>query len=253
MAVGIPMTAISLFTGAGGLDIGFRRAGFDIRLCIENDPSAVATLRANEVRNVWQADISDESLVTPRRVLRRAGLKVGEVGLVIGGPPCQPFGQPGARRGLSDPRGQLVRHYTRLVNGLRPRCFVFENVAGILTRPMRNAIRLLYRELGAAEGDGDGHGYHIEVGALNAADFGVPQLRDRVFVVGWRGPGFFYFPRPTHYRPGSKMDRANCPKLRRCMTVGDALAGLPRPEPPSEQGIRVAATISERNRRWYGK
>jgi len=245
-----PLTAISLFTGAGGMDLGFRRAGFDIRLCIEKDPNAVATLIANGFTNVWQADIGDQSVVTPRRILWRAGLRSGQVGLVIGGPPCQPFGQPGARRGLRDPRGQLVYHFARLVRGLRPRAFVFENVVGILTKPMRDAIDLLKTELGSE--DAGAPRYSLQIGVLNAADFGVPQLRNRVFVVGWQGPGLFYFPRPTHYRPDRLMDKENRPKLRRTPTVGEALSGLPKPEPPSYHAVRVAATIEERNRRWHG-
>jgi DNA (cytosine-5)-methyltransferase 1 len=248
---GFPLTAVSLFTGAGGLDLGFARAGFDIRLCIERDPSAVATLRANGITRIWQADISDERVVTPRRILGKAGLRAGELGLVIGGPPCQPFSQPGTRRGLRDARGQLVYHFARLVRGLRPRAFVFENVSGILSGQMKGAIELLTRIVGKTGAAGGG--YQVEIGVLNAADYGVPQLRNRTFVVGWRGRGCFYFPAPTHYRPDRQIDRENRPKLRRCPTVGDALRGLPAPEPPSSHAVKVAATVPQRNREWHGK
>ena len=250
---GFPLTAVSLFTGAGGLDTGFKRAGFDIRLCIELDTSAVATLEANGYANVWRADIADEAVVTPRRVLSKAGLRAGQLGLVIGGPPCQPFGQPGQRKGLNDPRGRLVHHFARLVKGLRPRAFVFENVTGILTRPMRAAIDLLYRELSQGDGARNRTSYHLEPGVLNAADFGAPQRRERVFVVGWAGPGFFWLPRPTHYRPGREIDSENNPKLRRTPTVREALAGLPAADAPSKLALRVADTIAKRNQRWHGK
>ena len=250
---GSPLTAVSLFSGSGGMDIGFLRAGFDVRLCIEKDPNAVATLRQNGFKRVWQADIADTQLVTPSSVLERARIKEGQVGLVIGGPPCQPFSQPGRRKGLGDPRAMLVYHFARLVAGLRPRAFVFENVSGIMTRPMKEAVDLLRTTVGRDGDTGADDGYDMEISVLNAADYGVPQLRNRTFIVGWRGAGQFYFPKATHYRPGKELDRENAPKLRRCPTVAEAFRGLPEPDAPSEQAWKVARTIEARNRKWHGK
>lgn len=239
-------TAVSLFSGAGGLDLGFHRAGFDIRVAIELDANCVKTLLLNGFSNVWQADISDEKLVTPRRVLRECGLRAGELDVVFGGPPCQSFSVTGRRKGLGASSGQLVLHFCRLVRGLRPRVFVFENVPAIFNRPMRNVLRMLERELGRGGVMGHG-GYDMTREVLNAAAFGVPQLRERAFIVGWQPPGVFYFPRGTHFLPGSPRTGG----LRRYATVGDAFHGLPAPQKPSRVARRVAATIAARNRRWH--
>lgn len=242
------LKAVSLFSGAGGLDIGFRRARFDILLSIDSDPNCIATLRMNGHRNVWQADLSDARTVTPRKILERCGLKRGELDVVFGGPPCQSFSNPGRRRGLNDERGQLVRHFCRLVAGLRPRMFLFENVAGILNRNMRDALALIESEL-SLRGRLKSQGYEMALGLLNAAEFGVPQLRQRAFVVGWRRPGVFYFPPATHYLPG----QGRASNKRRYRTVNDAFRGLPSPEGPTFIAKRVAQTIAARNARWHPK
>lgn len=246
-----PRTAlrtISLFSGAGGLDIGFARAGFEIVLAIESDSNCVRTLLTNGHSDVWHADLSNEALVTPRRVLHRSGLRMGQIDAVIGGPPCQSFSMPGRRKGLRDSRGQLVRHFCRLVVGLRPRVFVFENVPGVLNASMRGVLKLIKTKLGVGGSLGE-QGYEMSIGLLNAAAFGVPQLRQRAFIVGWSRPGTFYFPEGTHYLPGT--DRAR--SKRRYKTVADAFRDLPPPELPSRTAKRVAMTIAKRNRRWHGK
>ena len=143
-----PLAAVSLFTGAGGLDIGFQRAGYDIRLAIEMDGNCVKTLSLNGFKSVWQADISTEKLVTPRRILKECGLRAGELDVVFGGPPCQSFSTTGRRKGLRGSSGRLVRHFCRLVRGLRPRVFIFENVPGVFNAAMRRGLRLFELELG---------------------------------------------------------------------------------------------------------
>jgi DNA (cytosine-5)-methyltransferase 1 len=245
----VRLKTISLFSGAGGLDIGFSRAGFDIRLSIDSDPNCVRTLAQNGGFDVWQADLSDDRRVTARRILHRCGLRAGEVDVVIGGPPCQPFSTPGRRKGLRDSRGQLVRHYCRIVAGLRPRVFVFENVPGILHAPMRGILDLIRSEL-SVNGRLGKRGYDMTIGLVNAAAFGVPQLRQRAFIVGWQRPGLFYFPRPTHYLPGEERYTNG---RRRYLSVADAFRGLPVPEQPSRIARLVAQTIADRNRRWHGK
>jgi DNA (cytosine-5)-methyltransferase 1 len=245
---GLRLKTVSLFSGAGGLDIGFERAGFEVVLAIESDPNCVRTLVANGHHDVWHADLSDEALVTPRRVLQRSGLRAGEVDAVIGGPPCQSFSTPGRRKGLRDSRGQLVKHFCRLVGGLRPRVFVFENVPGILNASMRGVLRLIRSELGVG-GELGARGYEMSIGLLNAAAFGVPQLRQRAFIVGWSRPGSFYFPDGTHYLPGHQEAQGK----DRFKTVADAFRGLPTPERPSRTARRVALTIAKRNKQWHGK
>jgi DNA (cytosine-5)-methyltransferase 1 len=244
------LNVVSLFSGAGGLDIGFARAGFRIALSIDLDSNCIKTLKANGRRNVWLADISVATAVNPDSILRKARLRAGQVDLVVGGPPCQPFSTTGRRRGLADSHGQLVRHYCRLVAGLSPRAFVFENVPGILNAPMRSVVNLIERELGVDRKLGS-RGYEMAVGLINAAAFGVPQLRQRAFIIGWKRPGIFYFPKPTHYLPGERSK--TCKRhLHPFGTVGDAFRGLPPAERPSSRARRVAKTIAERNRRWHG-
>lgn len=242
------LTAVSLFSGAGGLDIGFHQAGYDIRLAIELDSNCVKTLCLNGFKNVWQADISNERLVTPRRILNECDLRAGELDLVFGGPPCQSFSMTGRRKGLRASGGRLVRHFCRLVRGLRPRVFVFENVPGIFNAPMRGVLKLVEQELGRGRVMG-ARGYDMSRGLMNAAAFGVPQVRERAFIVGWQPPGVFYFPQATHCLPGMSHSR----RFRPFATVGDAFKDLPNPERPSHLARRVAATIAERNRRWHGK
>ncbi len=233
--------AISLFTGAGGLDLGFARAGFDIRVAVETDPAAVATLRRN-----WRSTpVITRGLeeVSTGTLLDKADLSVGEVGMVFGGPPCQSFCIAGNGRGLEDPRGQLLLEFCRVVREARPSVFLIENVPGLLRVPhIASAIH-------DAVNRSSGSDYHVSHDILNAAEYGVPQHRKRVFFVGWRESGDFYFPKPTHYVEGRRRHSG----LKPAVTVAQALWGLPEPDPPSAIAYRVAKTIPDRNRQWYGK
>ena len=114
-------SAISLFAGAGGMDIGVHSAGFKTVCAIESDPHCAATLRRNGARKVvWQADVR---VVDPQRLLDVLGFKVGELGLLHGGPPCQPFSQIGKQAGMDDPRGALIFEVLRFVRVIRlPPC-----------------------------------------------------------------------------------------------------------------------------------
>ena len=233
--------AISLFSGAGGLDLGFARAGFDIRLAVEVDPAAVATLRRNW-RSTTVITRPLEELSTGE-LLDRAGLSVGGVGVLFGGPPCQSFCIAGNGRGLGDPRGQLLLEFCRVVREAQPRVFVIENVPGLLR--VSRIVEAVHEAVNrSAESE-----YNVSHDTLDAAEYGVPQHRKRVFFVGWKGPTDYYFPRPTHQVEGGPQRGW----LKPSFTVGQALGGLPEPDPPSAVARRVARTIPERNRKWYGK
>lgn len=237
---------ISLFTGAGGLDLGFHQAGFDIRVAVECDPNAIRTLTTNNPHLTGRVVTRRLEDVPTAELLELAALTPSEeLGAVIGGPPCQPFCTAGPALGLSDPRSNSLFDFCRVVREAQPRVFVMENIPGLL----RNSnIPSLIRAALAPNGQSASE-YNITWDVLDAAEYGVPQRRRRLFFVGWRGTGDFYFPAPTHGPSDSPFARSTNPAL----TVGEALAGLPPPAPPSQRAIRVAQTIPKRNATWYGK
>jgi DNA (cytosine-5)-methyltransferase 1 len=238
--------AISLFTGSGGMDLGFMRAGFDVRVAVEVDPAACETLEGNfpELRGPRLVRRPLESVPTIE-LLRVAGLERGEPAIVFGGPPCQSWCIAGNRLGLGDPRGRSLLEFLRVVREAQPLTFCIENVPGLLNHSGLEALKRIREELNWGSGDP----YEVTADILDAAEYGVPQHRKRVFIVGWRGPGEFYFPAPSRRVKGTPARGRKGPAA----TVGEALQGLPAPTPPSEIAHRVATTIPRRNERWYGK
>ncbi|MFC3833488.1 DNA cytosine methyltransferase [Deinococcus rufus] len=171
-------TVISTFAGRGGSTTGYRMAGYRELLAVEWDAHAAETLRLNHPElDVYHGDIAALSV---DEALRRTGLDVGELDLLDGSPPCQGFSLMGNRQ-LDDPRNGLFREYVRLLDGLQPRAFVMENVTGM----GRGIMRGVYAEVLEAL-RGAGPGYRTISGILNAAAFGVPQLRERLIVIGLR-------------------------------------------------------------------
>ncbi len=188
---------ISMFSGAGGLDLGFEQAGWTRCFASDVDADALSTLRANTSADyrdlVWQDDIRH---LTASEVTARAGLAIGNLDAIVGGPPCQSWSSAGHQMGLADERGQLFRHFIKLANSLDPRFIVMENVRGLLT------ARGLDGEPGSALGllreDLRQEGWQTTVSLLNAADFGVAQRRVRLFVIAHRAGDCPVFPKPTH-------------------------------------------------------
>ena len=233
MAIG---AVISLFTGAMGLDLGFERAGFEIRVAVECNKWAARTIRKNRPNTaVIERNIED---VSTEEILEAAKLKVGECLVVTGGPSCQGFSTAGRRGSLSDPRGTLFHHFLRVINEARPRFFVMENVQGILSAAIRHRP-LKERgpghpplrpeeELGAAFRTMlqafENTGYYVIFGLLNAADYGTPQTRRRVLFLGSRDGEPIKMPVPTHDCEGAQ----GMPKW---VTLREALSGLVNPEP----------------------
>ncbi len=182
--------------------MGFHRAGIKIVLETDHDPRCVATLRANGLsRNVLQADLVE---VDGSTVLRCAGLSRGDVDIVFGGPSCQPFSRSneGRRTGLRDPRGRLVFEFSRIVRELRPKAFVMENVRGLVSSNGGEDLRLLERRFRRMR-------YHVTSFVLNAADYGVPQSRQRLFVVGSK-ERMMTPPEPTHAARDSPRKGLDC-------------------------------------------
>lgn len=169
-------TVISTFAGCGGSSLGYRMAGFRELLAVEWNANAVETFRLNfpDVP-VYHGDISALSV---DECMRLAGVGPGELDVFDGSPPCQGFSFAG-RRQVDDPRNGLFREYARLLDGLKPRAFVFENVRGLVTGRMRAVYADIVKAL-------RGCGYETVTGVKMASYYGVPQSRERVIILGVR-------------------------------------------------------------------
>lgn len=189
---------ISLFSGAGGLDLGFEQAGWIRHFASDLDEDAVATLRANTKApnraSVGKDDIRD--LKAPDILARAGGMSKGSLDAIVGGPPCQSWSSAGHQMGFADERGQLFRHFIQLANSLDPRFIVMENVRGLLTArgldgEPGSALALLREDLRQ-------EGWQTTASLLNAADYGVAQRRVRLFLIAHRAGDCPDFPAPTH-------------------------------------------------------
>lgn len=193
---------ISLYTGAGGLDYGFEAAGFDTAVAVEMNHDSCETLRANRRWAVIERDILQ---VSSSEILKVGGLKKGEPAVLIGGPPCQPFSKAGywskgdALR-LDDPRAATLTAYLRVLEDTTPAAFLLENVEGLAYRGKDEGLRLLIDAIEAINKRTRSK-YRPRFQVLNAADYGVPQLRKRVIMVAARDGTELEFPRPTHADP----------------------------------------------------
>jgi DNA (cytosine-5)-methyltransferase 1 len=216
--------AISLFTGAGGLDYGFEAAGFTTSVALELDLRCVETLRQNRA---WPVIAEDLARVPTPRLLAVAGLEVGEADVLIGGPPCQPFSKSGfwvtgtAGR-LDDPRSSTLDGYLRVLAEARPRAFLIENVEGLGFRGKDEGLRLITARLDEINAQHGTH-YTASVAVLNAADYGVPQFRRRMFIIGARSGARFKFPAPSHIASEAGDRTDNRPRYA---TAWDALHDL---------------------------
>lgn len=237
---------ISLFAGAGGMDIGFHQAGFETAVAVEFDPACCKTLRKNMPSvPVIEGDISK---IATSQILSTAGLRPLEAAVVVGGPPCQSFSLAGKRMGMDDPRGRLVLEFIRVVREALPVAFVMENVKGMVNWANGKALQAIVREATQPILHGKKHyRYTLSVQVLNAVDYGAPQFRERVFIVGNRLGIDFRFPNATHHcvrgQYGAELFESHCTPWR---TVGETILGLPPASPPSPVAVRVSATIHDR-------
>jgi DNA (cytosine-5)-methyltransferase 1 len=240
-------TAISLFSGAGGLDLGIERAGFRTVAAVEWNEDAADTMEKNapayfpDLREVVRGDLypmaagAGEGLTT-RDLLRAGGLRGRErPDLLIGGPPCVAFSKSGFwldwKRDGIDPAASLLQAYTRVLAEAKPRFFILENVYALTfnNKASRPAFTRLLKEIEAA-----GYSYHWQV--LNAADYGVPQARPRLFIVGARKRDRLpALPEATHHGQWERRTRSGGPLPH--VTTGEALAGLIT-EPELEEVVR---------------
>jgi DNA (cytosine-5)-methyltransferase 1 len=206
------MKAISLFSGAMGLDLGIEKAGFHISVCNEIDPVFAETIKLNTKTPVICDDINN---VSAEDLLKAGNLKKEEVDLIFGGPPCQAFSTAGARRALGDARGNAILSFLRLVRDIHPKTFLLENVRGLLYAKIDfvpegfdgkkyehilgkkgGLIYFLYKEFRDL-------GYNVSFALFDSANYGVPQKRERVLMFGSSLNHEIQLPKATHSKDGS--------------------------------------------------
>lgn len=168
------MNVISLFSGCGGLDLGFERAGFNVPVANEFDSTIFETFKVNHPKtHLIEGDV--------RQITRDdiAPFIQGEVDGIIGGPPCQSWSEAGALRGIEDEHGKLFFDYIRILKDFQPKFFLAENVSGMLANRNSEAVQHILSLFGEA-------GYDVSLTMVNAKDYGVAQERKRVFYIGFR-------------------------------------------------------------------
>lgn len=222
-------SAISLFSGAGGMDYGFEAAGFETKVAVEFDHDCCETLRKNRDFAVIERDIMK---VPTTEMLEAGGVKKGEVDLLFGGPPCQPFSKAGywARgdsKRLDDPRANTLWAYMRVVEEALPRAFVLENVTGLAFSGKDEGLQLLLERLKEINKKTKSN-YQPKFAVLNAAGYGVPQIRERFFLVASREGTLFSFPPPSFQDPNN--DDSSLLGLEPYRTAWDAIGDLAEPE-----------------------
>jgi len=194
------MKVVSLFSGAGGLDLGFKKAGFDIVWANEFDKSIWDTFRYN----------FPETTLDTRSITDVKSADIPDADGIIGGPPCQSWSEAGAGRGIDDKRGKLFYEYIRILDDKKPKFFLAENVSGILLPRHRNAFNSIVEDFSSI-------GYDVQWSLLNASHYGVPQDRKRVIIIGFSNDidVSYRYPAPL-FRP---------------VTLKDAIGSLPPPLP----------------------
>lgn len=207
---------IDLFAGVGGLSYGFAHDDeFEIIAANEIlEPMAKAYSSNHPSVMMYNKDIKDFSLDDLTRDL---GVKKGDIDIVVGGPPCQAYSTVGKRL-IDDPRGKLFQEYYRILKELRPKLFVFENVKGLLSMQGGDLIKTIIALF-------ESIGYHMQMRLLNAADYGAPQIRERVILVGTLDSKPFIYPKPTHYDP--ELGKPKDSSLKPYVTLGEAISDLP--------------------------
>lgn len=216
---------ISLFSGAMGLDLGLKAAGLNVVIGQDNDASCVKTMQANHCK-VLSGDIRK---IEPQKLLDLTGLEIGQPFMICGGPPCQPFSTAGKRLGINDPRGSLFMDFIRMLDYIRPRFFVMENVKGIMSAPLkhvsaeerndRDPDQKLGTVLDVILSEFEKLNYRTVYGILDAVNYGVPQFRERFVLIGSRDNEDIFLPIPTHFQTHQN-------SAYRWKTVGQAIKDL---------------------------
>ncbi len=215
---------ISLFSGAGGLDLGFEKAGFDIVIANEYDKSIWDTYEKNHTARLIKGDIRD---------INESDFP-DDIDGIIGGPPCQSWSEAGAQRGICDSRGKLFFEYIRILREKQPKFFLAENVSGMLANKHSDAVKNIISQF-------EDCGYNITLNLVNAADYGVPQDRKRVFYIGFRRDlgADFEFPVPT------------TPEQYQKITLRQAIDDLEFTAVPAKPGNKTNGKLQVPNNEYY--
>jgi DNA (cytosine-5)-methyltransferase 1 len=219
------LIVFDLFAGAGGFGLGFEQAGFEVSLALEMDAWACDTLRQNHPdMTIIQTDIRD--FANPQVIKAVSKIRPD---IIIGGPPCQGFSIAGpAQKDLKDPRNTLFKDFAKWIEVLEPKSFVMENVKGLLSRRNsdgENVVEIMKRTFADL-------GYFVEVWTLNSAEYGVPQIRERIFIVGHQKGSEIGKPPVTHTFNKMISNNGNLTlfeeqDLKPALTLWDAISDLP--------------------------
>ncbi len=208
---------IDLFAGVGGLSHGFAHLSeFDLIAANEILPPMAEAYRLNHPKvKMYEGDIADFGLPALRKDF---GSKVSHIDVVVGGPPCQGYSTVGKRL-LDDPRANLFQQYFRILHEFKPQVFIYENVKGLLSMHNGELISTIVDLFSTL-------GYNVQFKILNAVDFGVPQMRERVIIVGTRGKIDFKYPKSTHRDPTNSAGMFEDSRLP-WLTLREAIGDLP--------------------------
>lgn len=238
---GSKLEFVSLFSGAGGLDLGLEQAGWNCLYAADNEPTAVASLKANQQQGFAPEailEVADVRNLTGKEILKKVGRKKGEIPLMAGGPPCQSWSSAGHQKGFNDPRGVLFQDFIRLADECDCRMIVFENVRGLLTARGPNgvpgeALEIIRKTM-------LNRGYSSAVSLQNVADHGVAQRRVRLIIYGYRGIDKPEFPLPRY----AKTDSNELSLLPSWRTLGDVLETIKKLKP--EEIIKPSGLMATR-------
>lgn len=208
---------VDLFCGVGGLSYGFAKDDkFQIVAANEILPNMAKAYELNHPTvKVYCKDIKYFGI---HDLIKDFNIKEGEIDLIVGGPPCQAYSTAGKRL-IDDPRGKLFQEYYRVLKEINPKAFIFENVRGLLSMDrgeLFKTIISLFKSLN----------YRVSFKVLNSADYGVPQVRERVFIVGTKLNNTFFFPIPTHESKESNITLF-CQQNKPYLNISDAIGDLP--------------------------
>lgn len=208
---------LELFAGVGGLSFGFaNNEHFEIIAANEIMPNAAKAYSLNHPTVKMYLD--DIVNINSDQIMKDTGIDNNSIDIIIGGPPCQAYSTVGKRL-IDDPRGKLFQEYYRILKEFRPKVFLYENVKGLLSMQggeLLETILALFESLG----------YHVQYKLLNAADFGAPQIRERVIIIGTLLNCDYIYPKPTHFDPSLPPSIFNS-NLQPYLTIEDAISDLP--------------------------
>jgi len=213
--------AISLFCGAGGCSLGFKQAGYEIIYSNDIDPIAVNSYKSNFPNTIVEKKGIQE--IDFLKKINQLGIKKGELDIIIGGPPCQGFSTAGSRF-WDDPRNYLLKEYVRSLSEIQPKWFIMENVEGLLTLKNGEYLEQACKAF-------INLGYNVRIDKIYSQEYGIPQRRKRVFIVGSRICDEFSWPKPLY--PANGKIYKETP-----ITLKDAFVNLPKPTPQKDFKVK---------------